>query len=153
MTYRPGDFWRIDDRTGSKVRSSDTVKQWDGLIVHRDEFEERHPQDFVRGRIDKQRVHDPRPEPTDNIIGPLTTTISVAANPGATALNLDSSIRMQPGDHLGIMLANGNVFRAIINTVPTSSSITLTAATKLPDSVASGALVVDYDAVAEATLP
>lgn len=68
--YRPGDFWRIDDRSGKKVRSSETVKQWDGLIVHRDEYEDRHPQDFVRGRTDHQNVPDPRPEPEGRTVGP-----------------------------------------------------------------------------------
>lgn len=152
MTYRPGDFWRIDDRTGRKVRSSETVKQWDGLIVHRDEFETRHPQDFVRGRIDRQRVPDPRPETTDNLLGPLTTTTTAAAVPGATTLAVESSARFEGGDDIGVMLASGDVFRAQINSVVTTTSFTLTAATKLPGSVASGALIINYDAVAEATV-
>lgn len=152
MTYRPGDFWRICDRTGRKVRSSETVKEWNGLIVHRDEWEPRHSQDFVRGRIDRQRVYDPRPEPTDNLLGPLTTTTTAAAVPGATTLAVEASIRFESGDDIGIMLSNGSVHRAQINTVPTTASLTLTAATKLPDNVSSGALIINYDAVAEATV-
>ena len=74
MTYRSGDFWRICDRSGRKVRASQTAKQWDGLIVSLAEFEERHPQDFVRGRKDHQSVPDPRPEGVDSFLGPLTTT-------------------------------------------------------------------------------
>lgn len=60
---RRGRFYRIDDRTGFKVRASDTRKEWTGAIVHRDEWEPRHPQDFVRPRRDEQRVPDPRPDP------------------------------------------------------------------------------------------
>lgn len=67
-TYRPGDFWRIDDRTGFAVRASRTVKEWNGQIVAREDFETRHPQDFVRGRADKQAVPDPRPEPPDQFL-------------------------------------------------------------------------------------
>lgn len=70
--YRSGDFWRIDDRTGFRVRSSETVKQWDSLIVSRGEYEDRHPQDFVRGRRDQQSVPDPRPEPEGRTVGPST---------------------------------------------------------------------------------
>jgi hypothetical protein len=61
-SYRPGDFYRICDLSGKKVRASETVKLWNGLIVARDWYEERNPQDFVRARHDNQRVPDPRPE-------------------------------------------------------------------------------------------
>src|SRR6185295_17420903 len=59
-TYRPGDFLRDCDRCGFTVYASETRKQWDGLIVCAIGcFEERHPQDFVRGRVDRQNVPDP----------------------------------------------------------------------------------------------
>lgn len=70
MTYIPGDFWRICEVCGFKYRASQTSKRWDGLIVCREDFEERHPQDFVRGRVDRQNVPNPRPESTDVFIGP-----------------------------------------------------------------------------------
>ena len=70
MTYIRGDFWRICDVCGFKCRSSETSKRWDGLIVCREDFETRHPQDFVRGRLDRQNVPDPRPEPADVFIDP-----------------------------------------------------------------------------------
>lgn len=153
MTYRPGDFYRICDRCGAKKRASETAKEWNNLMVCTDGcFEERHPQDFVRGRVDRQRVPDPRPEPTMTLIGPLTTVTTAAANPGATSLSVESSIRMEAGDDIGVMLARGDVHRAVIDTVASSTSLTLTSATKLPDSVASGALIIDYDAVAEADI-
>lgn len=68
MTYIPGDFWRICERCGFRVRASQTRKQWDGLIVCLADFEERHPQDFVRGRADRQNVPDARPEPADHFL-------------------------------------------------------------------------------------
>lgn len=70
MTYKPGDFWRIDDRTGFKVRASQTRKQWDQLIVHNREYEVRQPQDFVRGLRDNQNVPDPRLRPEDIAVYP-----------------------------------------------------------------------------------
>jgi hypothetical protein len=70
MTYIPGDFWRICDVCGFKYRASQTAKRWDGQIVCREDFETRHPQDFVRGRRDRQSVPDPRPEVADVFIGP-----------------------------------------------------------------------------------
>jgi hypothetical protein len=70
VTYIPGDFWRICEVCGFKRRASQTSKRWDGLIVCHEDFEARHPQDFVRGRRDRQNVPDPRPEAADVFIGP-----------------------------------------------------------------------------------
>lgn len=39
-------------------------------MVCREDFEPRHPQDFVRGRRDRQNVPDARPELADVFIGP-----------------------------------------------------------------------------------
>lgn len=72
--YRAGDHWRICDECGWKVRASETRKRWDGLIVCLPDFEMRHPQDFVRGRADRQRVASPRPDPTPAYISPGDVT-------------------------------------------------------------------------------
>ncbi len=47
--YVPGDYWVTDDRTGFSMRSSEMTEEWTGYVVHKDEWEPRHPQDFVRG--------------------------------------------------------------------------------------------------------
>jgi hypothetical protein len=66
MPYIPGDFWRICDRCGLKVRQSKTRKTWDNLWTCAATcWEPRHPQDFVKGKADKQSVPEPRPEATD----------------------------------------------------------------------------------------
>jgi hypothetical protein len=66
--WRAGDYWRVCDVCGFDYRASETLKRWDGLIVCHDDWEPRHPQDFVRGRADRQRVHEPRPQPTDTFV-------------------------------------------------------------------------------------
>lgn len=62
--YRAGDFLRVCDVCGFVFYASETRKRWDGMIVCEPDFESRHPQDFVRGTIDRQTVPDPRPEYT-----------------------------------------------------------------------------------------
>jgi hypothetical protein len=59
------DPWVICDRSGFKVRMSDTVKEWTGLRVARRFSDKRHPQDLVRPVADRQGVADARPEPPD----------------------------------------------------------------------------------------
>lgn len=58
--FVPGDHFVRCDRTGFKVLASKAKKEWTGLIVRDESWEERHPQDFLRGRPDRQAVQDPR---------------------------------------------------------------------------------------------
>lgn len=151
MTYIAGDHWKICDRCGFKKRASQTAKEWTGLIVCLDScFEERHPQDFVRGRKDNQTVPDPRPEPATVIVGPLTTTTTAAASAGATTISVESSTRFAGGDHLRITLESGDTYAAIVQSVPGATSLLLTAGA--PGAIASGALVVNRSAVTEADI-
>ena len=66
--YRPGDHYLICDVCGYKIRHSESRKRWDGLRVCEKDWEPRHPQDFVRGKRDRQAVRDARPEPADTFL-------------------------------------------------------------------------------------
>jgi len=66
--YVPGEYWVVCDRCGFKVRRKDSLMEWNGLRVCKDDWEIRHPQDFVRGTFDKQTVWNPRPQPTDTFV-------------------------------------------------------------------------------------
>lgn len=150
MTYVPGNFWRICEVCGFKYRASQTARRWDNLIVCDADFEERHPQDFVRGRKDNQTVPDARPEPVDAFLGPLNTVTTAAASAGATSLTVESTARFEAGDDIAVIATNGETLRHVVDTVASSVSLTLTVA--LSTGVSSGALVIDYDAVAEADI-
>lgn len=148
--YRHGGFWRIDARSGFKVRGYNTVKEWTGNYVDKADFEARNAQDFVRGKADKQIVPDPRPrDPVDTFIGPLVTELTTAAVAGAQTIAVTSSARMVAGDRVSVILDNGTLFTTI-QSVPTAASITLTA--KLPSAAAVGNQVVDLSALAQADI-
>lgn len=66
--YRHGDHNVICDQSGFKVKASQTMKRWDGMRVRITDWEPRHPQDFVKGKRDRQAVSDPRPEGTDTFL-------------------------------------------------------------------------------------
>lgn len=148
--YLRGNHWKICDVCGFKYRASQTRKRWDNLIVCEADFETRHPQDLVRGRLDRQNVPDPRPETVANVIGPLTTTVTAAASAGATSLNVTSTVRFAHADRLGILLSDGNEFRATVQTVVDSTILSITAG--LPGPVSAGASVINYSAVSEADI-
>lgn len=61
--YKDGSFNRICDRCGFKRKAEDTRKEWNGLIVCKEHWDARHPQDKIRGKADRQSVNNPRPDP------------------------------------------------------------------------------------------
>lgn len=73
--YIPGDYNMVCDECGLVYRRSEMQRRWDGLWVCGGDWEPRHPQDFVRGKVDKVRVPVARPESTsgDITLGTATT--------------------------------------------------------------------------------
>jgi hypothetical protein len=65
---RVGDWNAICDLCGFKFKASELKKRWDGMMVCSEDFEQRHPQDFLKARRDKQAVPWTRPEGQDNFI-------------------------------------------------------------------------------------
>lgn len=149
--YVPGDFWRVCDVCGFEYRASQTFKRWDGLITCQTDWEPRHPQDMVRGKSDRQRVFEPRPEANDTYVATQTVT-TADANAGATSLSVSSSSGMIAGHRVGIQLDSGLIHDAVLQAVPGATSLTLTAATALPGPAASGAVVIDYSTITEPSL-
>lgn len=62
--YVSGGFNVICDVCSKKIKASEAKHRWDGFVVCPDDFENRHPQDFVKAHIDKITVPFQRPIPT-----------------------------------------------------------------------------------------
>lgn len=63
--YKLNDYNVYCDRCGCKRKASECILEWNGLYVCRQTcFEERQPQDFVRGLNDNQSVPIARPRGT-----------------------------------------------------------------------------------------
>lgn len=73
--FAPGAFNRICDRTGFKVKSFNTAKEWNNLIVRKESWEPRQAQDLIRSIQDRQQVQDPRTEQTDIFVGANEVTV------------------------------------------------------------------------------
>jgi len=119
--FRPGSFYRQDDKTGFPTRMEQTLKQWDSQIVDKRVYEVRHPQDFVRGTKDDQTVPDARPVAPDTFVGPVWTTATSAVAIGALAVQVDSTSGFTIGDKIRIMLSDGTMFRATITGIAGST--------------------------------
>lgn len=147
---RPGEFLRQCDRTGFTCYASETMKEWNGAIVWNKVFEARNAQDFIRGIPDDSSVKDARPVGIATFTGPLTTEINATQAAGDTSLTLLDTTRMAGSDRLGIALDNGDMFLTTVSSIDSDTAITV--ADKLPNTTSAGKIVIDYSAIASATL-
>ena len=107
------DAYGISDRSGFRYRLRDMRKEWNGLLVGKDEYEEKHPQiQPVRRAIDAEALRDPRPD-TNNIV---SVTVSFPTFDVITLL-FQSSIPAMQGQ-IGTVTFGGSVI------TPTSATIT-----------------------------
>jgi len=79
LKFRSGDHWATCQRCGRVFRSSKLRKEWTGLWVCSEDFESRHPQDFVRSVKDSIAVYPALPEATDEYISRGCVTRSAVA--------------------------------------------------------------------------
>lgn len=144
VNFQLGNFYRSDDRSGFVRRASETKQEWNQLIVGRDLWEPRQPQDFVKGVIDDQSVPDPRSKLPELFQGPVNTTLSRSASPGDTFLYLSSSGGFSAGDNIGVMTDAGAYFNTSVLGNPTAFGVNI--ASPMNAYAASGNTVTDYEA-------
>lgn len=86
--YIPGDWNAVCDVCGFEFKASQLRKRWDGYRVCSKDWEQRHPQDFIRGKPERNRVPWARQETPDIFVSnphvlttessePLTTELGV----------------------------------------------------------------------------
>ena len=103
MGFASGKYaYRISDRSGFRYKLKDTRKEWNGSIVGKDEYEEKHPQlEPIRVRADNQAIRDARPDTKDDgkkfivytntglgNLGTLLTTFSATASVGTVTVSV-----------------------------------------------------------------
>ena len=67
--FQPGNHWAICDVCGFAYRNHDLRRRWDGAVVCKEDWEVRHPQDFLRARQEDQSPKGHvRPEGEDQFI-------------------------------------------------------------------------------------
>ena len=88
-TYKAGDWLAVCDSCGKKLKASELQKRWDGFMVCSDDFELRHPSDFIRTPQDQKPLPWTRPEPADQFVGPtyIATTVGKQDQTLPTVIN------------------------------------------------------------------
>ena len=121
--YKLGDYLVICDQCGFTRYASECRLTWQNLFVCADRcWRPRHPQDFVRARIDRQRVPIARP---DTQVYQRTTTLSSSASEHATSIQVSSISNISIYDGIGIELDNDTIQWTFVSTAPSGSTVTL----------------------------
>jgi len=106
--YKKGDWSAVCDRCGFEFKSSQLKKTWDGLWVCHNDFEIRHPQDFIRGIPDKQTVPWVRPEANDGVVEiTFATPLVLECTSGAiTSTDINSVVSYTKSFIIGSITSN-----------------------------------------------
>jgi len=72
--WKSGEWWISCDVCDKQIYASEAKHRWDGMIVCKEDFETRHPQELIKHRVDRQSVPFTRPGTTDIFV--TTTFIS-----------------------------------------------------------------------------
>jgi hypothetical protein len=89
------DAYGISDRSGFRYRLGDMRKEWNGMLVGKDEFESKHPQlEPHPRRTDPEALKDPRPDRTETSVAILLTL-----NPFKTGTSGSSTITVFERSH------------------------------------------------------
>ena len=79
--FQSGQHWVSCDRCGCDVRAGDARITWEGFVVCPDDWEPRHPQDFVRAKEDRISPEGfVRSESPDTFITPPCMGITAVAD-------------------------------------------------------------------------
>ncbi len=141
--YVPGDFYRLCDISGFKVRANRTKKQWNNYIVREQSFELRQPQDFVRGVRDDQTVPEPRPRQVNVFLQNQTTINSPTPyGPGTAVITVADVSIFTAGDTYSVMQDDGTQIVGVITAVLSFLS-QLTLGTPLLGFASNGNIVFD----------
>jgi len=63
--------WGISDRSGFRYPLSEMKREWNGLLVGKDEWEAKHPQLTPRSVSDSEALKDPRPDIKEALTVPV----------------------------------------------------------------------------------
>lgn len=125
--YKRGGHYMVSDQSGLTYRASDIVRQWDGLLVGKDEEERRHPQEFVRGVVDDYAVRNPRPQPayeaTISTGNTATFSVELVDRDGNELVTRDGFILRTRG---AIFSPSTNIIQADIGSVKNVSFVKFT---------------------------
>lgn len=85
-SFKSGEWNVICMVCNRKIKSGDALKRWDGLIVCADDYENRHPMDFLRTRQERISVPFTSDTSYDSFNGPIYPPYPFCTAEGASGV-------------------------------------------------------------------
>lgn len=94
MAYARGKYAKsISDRSGLEFPYSEMVKEWNGMLVHRSEFEAKHPQlDPPYSKADAEALRNSRNPRTETSVPVLLPLNSFTATSGSSTVSVKETL-------------------------------------------------------------
>ena len=108
------DSYAISDRSGFRYRYKDMRREWNGLLVGRDEWEPKHPQlDPFRKVFDAEALKDARPDRNENknatITFPIFSLINVTFIKSPVNVGALGQVTVQTSQNLSLSVTGNSV--------------------------------------------
>ena len=84
--YKKGDWKAICDSCGFEFYASELKERWDGMRVCKEDYETRHPLDFIRAKEDKPNIIWTRPNDSASAVTIYTNNQSLAVTLSGTLM-------------------------------------------------------------------
>lgn len=73
--YKPGQHFALCDLCGYRFLSGELRKDYRGMMVCKDDYETRHPQESIKVKKERIKVDNPRPQTADRFLEPGDVTV------------------------------------------------------------------------------
>ena len=132
MAFTRGKYAKaISDRSGMEFPYNEMVKEWNGHLVHKSEFEAKHPQLELRSRSgDAQGLRDVRPDRTENEVAAMlgSNPFSITAS-SQTVTVTEINHGRTSGDTVRFRNVQGSPGNVAFSTYENSSGFSITVTT------------------------
>ena len=91
-TFKMGQWNSVCDKCGLEFKSSELMKDWQGLMVDAKCYEQRHPQDLIKIKPEKAIPEWVRPRPADVYVVPVQCTLQ--GNQGVAGVGVAGCMRV-----------------------------------------------------------
>ena len=132
MAFTRGKYAKaISDRSGMEFPYNEMVKEWNGHLVHKSEYEAKHPQLELRSRSgDAQGLRDVRPDRTENEVAAMlgNNPFSITAS-SQTITVTEINHGRTSGDTVRFRNVQGSPGNVAFSTYENSSGFSITVTT------------------------
>jgi len=118
----------ISDRSGMAFPYNEMVKEWNGSLVHKSEFESKHPQlELKSHKPDKQGLQNARPDRIETAVPKILPLNAFTTTNGSTTISVNEPDHgRSTSDTVRFRDVTGNLFGADVTEIEAEAGFSIT---------------------------